>query len=93
MTETFLEKLKKLREDFERRKKQIDTLIENYNTLAVSADKMVKEVNARMVQLEDTVDHVDTLITTVTQEVDGLAKQLEKLKKKKWFRLLFGSID
>jgi len=92
MAETILEKLKKLRDDFEHRKRQIDELLTNYNQLAVNADTMVKEITKRMNELQSTIEHIDELIKSVTMRVNDIEKQFSALKNKTWFRLLFGEL-
>jgi len=87
MTKTLIEKLKEIKEEFERWKKILERMVTNVENLTETTDKTMKEIIKMVKTANETINEIDGFVTKLSTDYDKMRKELDAMKQNRWLKL------
>ena len=84
---TLIEKLKEIKEEFERWKKLFEKTISNANNLIKDTSVTVAEIREMIEATDQTMKEIDGFVTKLSSDYDTMRKELDAMKKNSWLKL------
>lgn len=88
---TILEKLQELKDEFDRRKKQIDELFTSVQKTMNIANEIGEEAKEAVEQIQQTIIRINDGMTTLSNDYKSMKEEMKKLKDNFWLKL-FGVV-
>lgn len=85
--ETLVEKIKKLKADFERRTELLDKIVNNVDNLIQNTDKAITDMREMVETTNKTIEGIDGFVTKLSSDYDKMRKELDAMKQNKWLKL------
>jgi len=84
---TLIEKLKEIKEEFERWKKLFEKTISNANNLIKDTSVTVAEIREMIEATDQTIKEIAGFVTKLSSDYDKMRKELDAMKKNSWLKL------
>ena len=85
--EKLTEKIRKLQDKFEKRRKEIDEFMGRVLKISEDTEKMLDEVTKTAKTLTETVDGIQLAVEMLVEDYKKLKKDMDRIKNNFWLRL------
>jgi len=82
-----VEKIKKLKNDFEKRTELLNTIVNSVDGLIKNTDNAVSEIREMVETANKTIEGIDGFVTKLSTDYDTMRKEIDAMKNNYWLKL------